>query len=683
MVGMRKWILIALGVAALGLTACRHLEQMDGPVRLTALMEGEARTKTSLSPAEGGGYEVLWSASDKIGVYVDDGSTPVTFNLTEGAGSAQATFTGKGVGDQYLAVYPQSAFTSRSGNTLQLTLPAEQTYRQGAFADGAFPMVAVSESAVLPFRNLCSIIRLSLTGTQTVSRIVFRSNDPSVKVSGKASVDVSNPDAPVLTMASDACDSLVLNTGSVKLKADTPTDFYLVVPAQTYTDGFSIRVYADGTYMDKEYNSSFTTVRSLLHKAGVLAFEPVPDAVSQGFKLTFQMEGIYKLEIECVDGYPLDVAGNSIITFTKDLVAGQEYTIGTLPCDVYGGYRLSIFRADQVAHFFGVHQVIEEGIFISPLDLDESELEFVDPDAPLVEEERPDLDSKTKELLRVYKQNPTDENYQALYEQMGVRYDKVVARKKAKLRELEREAKHESLVEEMQAIVDEMVVNREERLWQRFLSLIDSRKDDNPDDGWCVLKGAWQENAYIGYVPVTNADYAAYKSGFTYPTGEDRYPVVNISYNEAVAYCNWLGTQDTSHSFRLPTEYEWILAAGHMPKDVSMNANHVETGLTSVDAYQSSVGNCGGIDFWGNCWEWTSTQDSEGKYLIKGGAWDTSRDECRTEYSGASRDGSTGYANVGFRVVRVDSGQAGLNPDDIDYNDDGNEEPVDGGEIDL
>ena len=382
--------------------------------------------------------------------------------------------------------------------------------------------------------------------------------------------------------------------------------------------------------------------------------EPTTEAPKQGFKLTFQMEGINKLELECVDAYPLTADGNSIITFTENLEVGKEYTIGTVPCNVYGGYRLSIFKAGKVAHFFGVHQVIEEGLFISPLDLDESELEFDDPDAPLVEEERPELDKKTKELLRAYKQNPSDENYQALYDQMGVRYDKVVARKKAKLRELEREAKHQSLVDEMQGIVDEMVTNREERLWQRFLSLIDSRKDDNPGDEWLVLKGAWEENAYVGYAPVTNAEYAAYKTDFTYPSGEDRYPVVNISYAEAEAYCNWLSSKDAAHSYRLPSEYEWILAAGHMPKDVKMNANHIESGLTSVDAYSDSKGGCGGIDFWGNCWEWTSTQTNDGKYIIKGGAWDSSRDECRSEYSDASRDGSKGYANVGFRVVRFD-----------------------------
>ena len=377
------------------------------------------------------------------------------------------------------------------------------------------------------------------------------------------------------------------------------------------------------------------------------------EKVAQGFQLTFQMDGISKLEIESVDGYPLGLDGNSIVTYSKNLVPEEVYEIHTLPCDVYGGYRLSIYRNGLVADFYGVHQVIEEGQFISPLDLDESELVFDDPDAPLVEEERPELDKKTKELLRIYKQNPTDENYQTLYDQMGVRYDKVVARKKAKLRELEREAKHQSLVDEMQGIVDEMVNNREERLWQRFLSLIDDRKDDNPNDSWMVLKGAWEENAYIGYAPVTNEEWALYETEFSYPSGENRHPVVNVSYDDAVAYCEWLGKFDAKHRYRLPSEYEWILAAGHMPKDVNMNTNHIESGLTSVDAYAGSVGNCGGIDFWGNCWEWTSTQTADGTYLIKGGAWDTSRDECRSEYSDASRNPSQGFANVGFRIVRV------------------------------
>ena len=395
-----------------------------------------------------------------------------------------------------------------------------------------------------------------------------------------------------------------------------------------------------------------------------------------GLKLNFQLSGVTRIELESVDGYALsgtvgiqwDETGQpvigeaenagSILVFNapdeNGFTPGKDYSIFTLPCDLYGGYRLSIYKDGLVAHYFGVHQTVELGTFISPGDLAESELEFDDPDAPLVEEERPELDATTTLLLRQYQQNQTEENKQALLDQMGIRYDKVVARKKAKLRELEREALTPDVVEEMQEIVDEMVENRDIRLEQQFLRLIDPRNDDNPNDAWMVLRGASAPNAYIGYAPVTNAEYAAFKEDFTYNEGQDNYPVVNITIAEATAYCDWLMAKDNSHNYRLPTDEEWILGAGHMPKDVTMNAGRVETGLTAVDAYSQTTGACGGIDFWGNCWEWTSSMDANGQYIIKGGSWDSERDDCRSEKSDVVRIGTQGYTNVGFRVVRTD-----------------------------
>lgn len=394
-----------------------------------------------------------------------------------------------------------------------------------------------------------------------------------------------------------------------------------------------------------------------------------------GICLNFQMEGVTQVVLESVDGYA--IAGiaslttkdgqtnigeisdaKSIITFSAPssgtLQSGKDYYITTFPCDLYGGYRLSIYRNGLVAHYFGVHQVTKAGQFISPLNLDESELEFDDPDAPLVEEERPGLNAATKAALVAYQKEPSEENKQALLEQMGTKYDKVVARKKAKLRELEREAKHQSLIDEMQAIVDEMVDNRDIRLEQQFLRLVDPRQDDNPNDEWLVLRGGTGNNPYIGFAPVTNAEYKAFEAEYTYSDGLGRYPVCNITYADAVAYCDWLSTSDAKHIYRLPSEEDWILGAGHMPKDVKMNSDHVESGLTAVDAYKQTTGACGGIDFWGNCWEWTSTQTVTGEYIVKGGAWDSSRDSCRSEYSDDSRDGTKGYANVGFRIVRED-----------------------------
>ncbi len=381
-----------------------------------------------------------------------------------------------------------------------------------------------------------------------------------------------------------------------------------------------------------------------------------------GIHLNFQMSGVTQVVLESVDGYQIagDLEGNkqSIITFNapegESLVPGTDYYIITFPCDLTGGYRLSIYKDGQVASYFGVHQMVKAGTFITPTDLVEDELEFDAPDAPFVEDERPELNKATKDALVAYQQNPTDENKSALLEQMGIRYDKVVARKKAKLRELEREALHQDLVDEMQAIVDEMVENRDIRLEQQFYRLIDPRTDDNPNDEWMVLRGADANNPYIGYAPVRNSEYAAFDNSHTYDKGQDNYPVVDITYAEAVAYCQWLSGQDEKHEYRLPTEEEWILAAGHMPKDVAMNSDYVEKGLTAVDAYAQTTGACGGIDFWGNCWEWTSTTNAQGEFIVKGGSWDSSRDACRSEYSDDARNGYEKYDNVGFRVVRVD-----------------------------
>lgn len=392
-------------------------------------------------------------------------------------------------------------------------------------------------------------------------------------------------------------------------------------------------------------------------------------ATNCGIKFNIRLSGVTKVELESVDGNPLagtarvetDALGKqsvsdventcTIITFKvadkSGFTPGKDYYISTLPCDLYGGYRLSIYRNGLVAHYFGVHQIVEPGTFISPADLVESELEFDKPGAPLVEEGRPKMDSQTHNLFIQYRKNPTEANRQALLDRMGVRYDKVVARKKNKLRELEREARTYSIVEHMQGIVNEMVQNRDVRIQQQFLRFIDPRRDENPDDAWMVLRGASAPNAYIGYAPVTNAEYAMFKSGFTYDKGKENYPVVNITIDEAKAYCNWLTAQDREHIYRLPNEEEWILGAGHMPKDVAMNANRVESGLTAVDAYKQSAGACGGIDFWGNCWEWTSSTDANGQYIVKGGSWDSKRDDCRSEKSDDVRIGTRGYANVG------------------------------------
>ena len=103
------------------------------------------------------------------------------------------------------------------------------------------------------------------------------------------------------------------------------------------------------------------------------------------------------------------------------------------------------------------------------------------PDAKLhrfsrtVERERPQLNQATKDLISAYRRNPSDANRAALRRQIAANYDAVVARKKAKLEELKRTARHQSKVDEMQTIVDEMLRDREQRIESSMARFTDSR----------------------------------------------------------------------------------------------------------------------------------------------------------------------------------------------------------------
>ena len=283
------------------------------------------------------------------------------------------------------------------------------------------------------------------------------------------------------------------------------------------------------------------------------------------------------------------------------------------------------------------------------------------PDAKLhrfsttIEKERPQLNQETKDLIAAYRRDPSDANRAALRRQVAKNYDAVVARKKAKLEELKRTAKHQSKIDEMQVIVDEMLRDREQRIETSMARFTDSRfrpgMRDRTDDYLPVL-GAKGHNVSIGRTPVTEAEWAKFMGKKVAPE-KARQPVTNVSLKDAQRYCASLSKNDPKHTYRLPTEAEWELAAGHMPKDADFNCD-TDGAITTVDKYAKTKGACGGIDFWGNCWEWTATKRDENGCAVKGGAFDSKRTECRTEARTESRKAASRYSNVTFRVVRED-----------------------------
>ena len=305
-----------------------------------------------------------------------------------------------------------------------------------------------------------------------------------------------------------------------------------------------------------------------------------------------------------------------------------------------------------------------------------------------IEKEQPELDEETKRLISLYQREPSDENYENLRAAVIRNYDAVLVRKEAKLAELKAETQGkpggDAKVAEMQEIVDEMYLTYWDRINSTMLRFTDERLlkwkiADAPMYEYIPVMGAGLD-IYVSRTQVTNAQYKAFVDATghrapsnwvngTYPAGEENYPVNMVSATDAEAYCSWLTASDEKNLYRLPTESEWELAAGHMPKDADFNCG-VNDGRTPVEQYAKVTrGAHGAVDFWGNVWEWTSTErNNNGTAVtlgVKGGAWNTARTDCRTEYRDEGRDASLGYEDVGFRVIQVLGGKEDQTPEKI------------------
>jgi formylglycine-generating enzyme required for sulfatase activity len=186
----------------------------------------------------------------------------------------------------------------------------------------------------------------------------------------------------------------------------------------------------------------------------------------------------------------------------------------------------------------------------------------------------------------------------------------------------------------------------------------------------------------LGCFPVTTGEYRLFNPRHA-PAEDPALPAVNVTWDEAHAYCAWL-SGETGHQFRLPTEAEWEYAcrAGARepfawgalisPRDANFlhDENCVRVGpgrRTPAGAYPPNA--FGLYDMHGNVCEWVAdawrpdyfgapddgsarfASPDEQRRVIRGGAWDYMPRLLRAAWRdwlprGSSRD------NVGFRIAR-------------------------------
>ena len=176
---------------------------------------------------------------------------------------------------------------------------------------------------------------------------------------------------------------------------------------------------------------------------------------------------------------------------------------------------------------------------------------------------------------------------------------------------------------------------------------------------------------------INNGTWKMFADGNPLPVSDSLHPVGNVSWNDAMAYCNWL-SKSTGKQFRLPTEAEWEYAAkgGTLTKGYTYAGSerldevawYSDNSERSAHTTGKKLPNELGIyDLMGNHREWCADWYGELYYkvspaenpvgpergtnrVLRGGSWGSQADRIRISFRNADFPYNSAL-DFGFRIV--------------------------------
>ena len=286
-------------------------------------------TRTALQE----GSKVVWSEKDRIAIFEGSGSGQAYQVLDAYVGKSSGEFApveGLMTGgtaealDGTVAVYPFDesitvAADAEGTYTISgIEFPSEQIYAAGSFADEAFPMTAICEngSKSLSFKNIGGVLKLSLTGDYSVSRITLTGNSGE-PLSGSATVTLGPDGIPSVTMSDDASTSVsLLCDPAVQLDPEKATDFYISIPPTEFGMGFKVTI-LDGE--GKEHGLATHKTNSV-ERSSILAMpESTPESLDD-----IELTADTFCSVDFIEGWTeTRFGGDGTIVFVKEDEQGR------------------------------------------------------------------------------------------------------------------------------------------------------------------------------------------------------------------------------------------------------------------------------------------------------------------------------------------------------------------------
>ncbi len=250
---------------------------------------GDGDSKTQLL----GNLSVTWCEGDEIKVFSRTDSQGKKFSAANAGTTADFNpvdaVTDAFFSPTYTAFYPYNQETGMNQIALQETQHYTMTDGVLTFALGENPMAAKSNSKVLPFRNLCGILKFQLYSTDecTVKSLCVTSLKEGEQLWGTGIVTFDGTDAILGTLTGGGA-SITLDCGtgvSLSTSDGTPTEFMFVIPGGALSEGFRVTVTdAEDNVWSKTTTASNTITKSKIKampKQSVGTHDPVtPSSVT-------------------------------------------------------------------------------------------------------------------------------------------------------------------------------------------------------------------------------------------------------------------------------------------------------------------------------------------------------------------------------------------------------------------
>ena len=310
---MRKFILnLSLIAFALSFAGCNADEEMMTPDEgtqhsdrtFTAYLEGNNDTKTYLK-----GEKLKWNADETIGIFEDYQLAASIYQITpESVGTGCGTFTKVQGADQTaadkdlsgwnVAVFPymeniicEQNPASRSSFTLDhINIPNNQEYYPVDELGNTYPMIAISRDDTLQFRNIASLIKVNVRGSERIAAITLNGNR-NEQICGNFFVDMNIHEYVPHLRATDVADQsnsvysrVILDCGTgVELSTTEDKTFTLTINPTEFAEGFTVSIVAEsGETMKISTNKPQIAERSHALVMPTVNFEPTGKTIVFG-----------------------------------------------------------------------------------------------------------------------------------------------------------------------------------------------------------------------------------------------------------------------------------------------------------------------------------------------------------------------------------------------------------------